>query len=444
MRHHPAVLLLFILSVGSNCHPVEEDAATYIDPDALASLKWGPNLQGLKTLQLPVNLDHSNLRVKRTVNLGDAVREPKPNKPYQACVAPGDKKGHCRHLSMCLLDEFRSNSPRFMEYLCIIEQTYVGVCCPDGTEVGKSSTPNAESVAGILPAVASADDEDPKSNSSESIDDGLETVDPNKNVTQGSGATRTSLQPRGPRGCGVSTRSRTRIVGGRPADPQEWPWIAALLRKEASHYCGGVLITDRHVLTAAHCVFQFKAREIKVRLGEYDFRRQDETRALDFRVTEIRQHLDFDPSTYEHDIAIVKMHRPTTFSSYIWPICLPPVGVTFENKSGIVIGWGTQFFGGPASSVLMEVAVPIWPQKKCVRTFTQRIPDTAMCAAAFEGGRDSCQGDSGGPLLHQLGNGRWVNVGIVSWGIRCGEPGHPGVYTRVNRYLDWIFANAVF
>lgn len=54
------------------------------------------------------------------------------------------------------------------------------------------------------------------------------------------------------------------------------------------------------------------------------------------------------------------------------------------------------------------------------------------------------QGDSGGPLLHQLANGRWVNIGIVSWGIRCGDPGYPGIYTRVNSYLDWIFANAVF
>lgn len=54
------------------------------------------------------------------------------------------------------------------------------------------------------------------------------------------------------------------------------------------------------------------------------------------------------------------------------------------------------------------------------------------------------QGDSGGPLLHQLANGRWVNIGIVSWGIRCGEPGHPGIYTSVSSYLDWIFANAIF
>lgn len=59
---------------------------------------------------------------------------------------------------------------------------------------------------------------------------------------------------RGQRKCGMNTKIGTRIVGGRPADPQEWPWMAALLRKDMAQYCGGVLITDRHVLTAAHCV----------------------------------------------------------------------------------------------------------------------------------------------------------------------------------------------
>lgn len=76
------------------------------------------------------------------------------------------------------------------------------------------------------------------------------------NSTGDSESSRTSGEQRGLRGCGVSTKSRMRIVGGRPADPQEWPWMVALLRQETSLYCGGVLITDRHVLTAAHCVYQ--------------------------------------------------------------------------------------------------------------------------------------------------------------------------------------------
>lgn len=118
----------------------------------------------------------------------------------------------------------------------------------------------------------------------------------------------------------------------------------------------------------------------------------------------------------------------------------------------------------------MEVNVPIWPQELCVSKFTQEITPNQICAGVYEGKGDACQvppkliifllkkklcgdkenfffalqGDSGGPLMHQLSNGRWVSVGIVSWGIGCGDPGRPGVYTRVNSYLEWIFANTVF
>ncbi|XP_033320885.2 trypsin-1 isoform X2 [Megalopta genalis] len=249
----------------------------------------------------------------------------------------------------------------------------------------------------------------------------------------------------GPRACGTSAKSLSRLVGGQPAGPTEWPWMAALLRKDESRYCGGVLITDRHVLTAAHCVYRHAPRDIKVRLGEYDFSAAPEdSRASDFAVSEIRVHRYFDRVLYENDIAIAKLLRPTVFDEHIWPVCLPPIDQTFENEDAVVTGWGTSYYGGPASSVLMEVAVPIWPRNLCARSFVRRIPETMMCAGAYEGGRDACQGDSGGPLLHRLANGRWVNAGIVSWGIRCGEPGRPGVYTRVNAYLDWIFENAVF
>ncbi|EFN88016.1 Proclotting enzyme [Harpegnathos saltator] len=296
----------------------------------------------------------------------------------------------------------------------------------------------------MLPAIASVDDDKQEWNGTESGDGNGNGNGPADDDKVSGSTEEETRKARRPRGCGTTTKMKTRIVGGQPADPKEWPWMAALLRQGTVQYCGGVLITDRHVLTAAHCVYRYKPRDIVVRLGEYDFTRPDETRALDFTVTEIRVHRDFVYTTYENDIAIIKIHRPTTFNSYIWPVCLPPIQQTFENKNAVITGWGTQYYGGPASTVLMEAAVPVWPQERCVRSFTQQILNTTICAGAYEGGRDACQGDSGGPLLHQLGNGRWVNIGIVSWGIRCGEPGYPGIYTRVSSYLDWIFANAVF
>lgn len=84
------------------------------------------------------------------------------------------------------------------------------------------------------------------------------------------------------------------------------------------------------------------------------------------------------------------MDKPTTFNTYIWPICLPPVGETFENEVAIVAGWGQQYYAGPTSEVLLQVEVPVWPHKSCVDAFVQKITDDNICAAGYEGGKDSC------------------------------------------------------
>lgn len=206
------------------------------------------------------------------------------------------------------------------------------------------------------------------------------------------------------RGCGLSTKSFPRIVGGRPADPGEWPWMAAILQRgKDAAICGGVLISDRHVLTAAHCTKRRTKNDLFVRLGEYDFADFNETRARDFRVADVVQHEDFGDLDYSNDIALLKLDRVTTFNSYIWPVCLP-AGVagggagssaassnSWEGQQAVVTGWGTQSFGGPTSNVLMEVSMPVWTQQRCKDSFAQRITANVICAGGYEGGRDSCQ-----------------------------------------------------
>ncbi|KAI4496409.1 hypothetical protein M0804_000219 [Polistes exclamans] len=394
-------LTMFLFAIRCNhCLPIDQQNLTY------------PNGELINTLI------YTNFP-RKYVNDQD-YPEKKIYKISQACLTLTRKEGQCKLINECIHNNMHFNLNQFLNYTCIFNSTELGICCSNESP-SSSSLSLVDSLVVPLPAVASFYTENGNNPDSEERRKG-----------------------RGHRGCGTNIKSGTRLVGGRPADPREWPWMAALLRKDAVQYCGGVLITDRHILTAAHCVRNFKTRDIRVRLGEYDFTRTDETRELDFAVVEIRVHRDFDSTTYENDIAIIKIHRPTPFNSYIWPICLPPIDQTFENKTAFVTGWGSQYYGGPSSTVLMEVAVPIWPQEMCTRSFSQRVTRATMCAGAYEGGRDACQGDSGGPLVHQLGNGRWVNIGIVSWGIRCGEPNNPGIYTRVNFYLDWIFANAVF
>lgn len=247
-----------------------------------------------------------------------------------------------------------------------------------------------------------------------------------------------------PKLCGFSTKNISSIArtGGGMARFRDWPWMTVFFDKNYGiQFCGGALITPRHVLTAAHCFTYKEVKDIFVRVGEYDLATANETLTNDVEVQEIRSHEDYDPSTYEHDIAILKLAEPVKYSIYTQPICLPLPSQDFTNTIAIVSGWGSVSFGGPMSDVLLEVPVPIWEQAECVDHFEQTIFDTVQCAAAPEGGKDACQGDSGGPLMSQREDGRWVTIGIVSWGIRCGEKGKPGIYTRVNKYLDWIAEN---
>ncbi|XP_023328399.1 apolipoprotein(a) isoform X2 [Eurytemora carolleeae] len=128
-------------------------------------------------------------------------------------------------------------------------------------------------------------------------------------------------------GCGAYTkRFQTRIVGGKPADPNEWPWLAALLRPSSTgsgQYCGGTLISDTHVLTAAHCVVIFKTEEIQVKLGEYDFNAAGETQDQQYAVQSVIVHQQYNNATYENDIAILKLASPITRTKSVFPICFP-------------------------------------------------------------------------------------------------------------------------
>ncbi|XP_033201533.2 transmembrane protease serine 9 [Bombus vancouverensis nearcticus] len=236
--------------------------------------------------------------------------------------------------------------------------------------------------------------------------------------------------------CGLRNEE-SRIVGGQTTRMNEFPWMARLsyLNK---FYCGGTLINDRYVLTAAHCVKGFMWFMIKVTFGEHDrcTERGAETRYVVRVLTG-----DFSFLNFDNDIALLRLNERVPLSDTIRPICLPTEkDKQYVGTKAIASGWGTLYEDGKPSCLLQEVEVPVMSLQDCRNTsYSPRmISDNMMCAGYPDGKKDSCQGDSGGPLIAEREDKKYELIGIVSWGNGCARPGYPGVYTRVTRYINWI------
>merc|ERR1719312_1253036 len=230
--------------------------------------------------------------------------------------------------------------------------------------------------------------------------------------------------------CGLPKRKQ-RIIGGVETEINEYPWQVALTKPESKlPFCGGSLISDQWVLTAAHCILEFR---FQILLGEHDVTTTSETDSIRSNVAEVIKHPKYRGLNY--DFALVKLSSPVDFSKHphIRPICLPEnESENYDDFSAIVTGWGTTSEGGYTSSELMEVKLQVMSNKDCKAAYGRGITKQMICAAAEN--KDSCQGDSGGPMISS-GSGNGVNpgenyehIGVVSWGTGCALPDYPGVY----------------
>ncbi|XP_022696315.1 proclotting enzyme-like [Varroa jacobsoni] len=253
-----------------------------------------------------------------------------------------------------------------------------------------------------------------------------------------------------PARCGVG-HGISRIVGGSEAIPGSFPWMAAIYIQSGSSWlqaCGGALVSNKHVITAAHCVVSgsrsqnLPTRLFLIRLGDHNLVTTDDVPAgvtQDLKVDKISRHSDFDSKTYKNDIAIMELETPVEFNDYIKPVCLPYDDVygNLDEEIAIVTGWGYTKYDGQGSNVLKQATIRIWPQEECKEAFKREVSITEEYLCAGDGRKDSCQGDSGGPLVYNEGT-KFYLIGVVSFGKKCATPGYPGAYTRVTKYLDWL------
>lgn len=155
----------------------------------------------------------------------------------------------------------------------------------------------------------------------------------------------------------------------------------------------------------------------------------------------VHPHYNVSQSLYNHDIALIYLSSPITFSTTVRPVCVGPRDFTEflvrEHSPAMVSGWGRTRFLGATSESLQKVTVPFASRTECKRSSGARITPFMFCAGYLTEAKDACQGDSGGPHVNVI-HDTWFLTGIVSWGDECAKEGKYGVYTRVAQYYRWI------
>ncbi len=261
-----------------------------------------------------------------------------------------------------------------------------------------------------------------------------------------------SVQPHGP--------PKARIVGGKESREDSWPWVVKIVVRSTTYrvndLCGGSLVSENWVLTAAHCVTsrepdlealygqKVPLESITIALGIHAFDGSN----VDRGVSEIVRAPSYDVDIFDGDVALLRLDSPVVLNRKIRPLCVPDEDtfssedysefVELEDTEAIAVGWGSTSRDKIADA-LQEVYLPLVNFETCVDAMDDQVTENMVCAGASAGGRDACYGDSGGPLMLKAADERYYAYGITSWGEGvCAQQGKYGVYSKVGNFASWI------
>jgi len=249
---------------------------------------------------------------------------------------------------------------------------------------------------------------------------------------------------------GRSNLLKARILYGNETDVNEYPWQISMWI-DKSHFCGGTLVTDQWIVTAAHCVdLQYKNhfRRTTVSLGDHNVKVFNDAHSVFRKISRIVRFPSYDQNLIDGDIALLHLSAPVPLSKTINTACLPAdAEEKFGFSAAVISGWGytekTKVMKPRpmTSDVLREADVFILPQDLCIKYSPFPITDKMICT--FKGPlgvETTCQGDSGGPLVVNSGDNKWTVVGATSFGVSTCEGPYPSMFARVSVFLDFIHA----
>jgi len=248
--------------------------------------------------------------------------------------------------------------------------------------------------------------------------------------------------------CGIegppfADHAEGKIVGGHEAQEHEWPWQVALFIDDA-WFCGGAIISENYVLTAAHCADG--ASYFDIMAGAHNVRASSEPHRVEITSYNGWTHPQWNTQDLSNDLALIELPSPIDFNDYIKPSCLPSTGDTADEDELVTCtGWGkpSDSAGGISPVLRMVEDLPIISNRACNDVYG--IVGSGVVCIDTTGGKGTCNGDSGGPLNMKAdvkaAGQQWKQVGIVSFGASAGcEVGYPAGFTRTEYYLDWIMS----